>query len=135
MAGDMKRLLVPALLIVSAVWVPTGFTQTPSPSPTPDAPARPRRLRVSQGVAEGNLIRRTPISYPLEAKEKRIQGEVILKVLIDKVGTIASAEQVQGDPVLGKAALEGVTQWKYRPYFLNGEPVEVETTVKVRFHL
>lgn len=116
---------------------------TPSPSPaegqqpqpTPQPSPRPKRLRVSQGVAEGNLIHRAPISYPLEAKEKRIQGDVILKVLIDRGGTIASAEQVQGDPVLGKAALEGVTQWKYRPYLLNGEPVEVETTVKVSFHM
>ncbi len=131
----MKRSLLLALFIVSAVWVPTGFTQTPSPSPTPDSPQKLRRYRISQGVAEKNLIHQVPISYPLEAKEKRIQGVVILKVLIDRDGNIGSCEQVEGDPTLGKAAMKAVTEWKYRPYSIKGEPVEVETTVKVSFHM
>lgn len=60
---------------------------------------------------------------------------MLLKVLIGREGNIDFCEQVQGDPVLGKAAMKAVTQWKYRPYRLKGEPVEVETTVKVTFHL
>jgi TonB family protein len=137
MAGIMKRTLTLVLLLVSLVGVPLGLAQTTSPSPSPDSPpgAKPRRLRVSQGVAEANLIHKVEPQYPLEAKEKGIQGVVLLKVLIDRNGNIASCEQVEGDPVLGKASTEAVTQWKYRPYLLNGEPVDVETVIKVSFHM
>jgi TonB family protein len=135
MAGIMKRTLTLVLLVVSLVGVPLGLAQTASPSPSPDSTPKLTKLRVSQGVAQANLIHKVEPHYPLEAREKGIQGVVLLKVLIDRSGNIASCEQIEGDAVLGKASAEAVTQWKYRPYTIKGEPVEVETVVKISFHM
>jgi TonB family protein len=73
--------------------------------------------------------------YPLEAKERGIQGVVVLEAKIDREGRIRSCVQAAGDPILGKAAMKAVTQWKYRPYKYQGEPIEVETVIKIAFHL
>jgi TonB family protein len=100
----------------------------------PGADQGPRR-NVRSGVMEGNLIRRVDPSYPLEAKVRHIQGDVILSAVITKDGNIAELRVVKGDPILAKATLQAVKQWKYRPYTLEGEPVEVITTVTVRFHM
>ena len=71
--------------------------------------------------------------YPPEAKKKHIKGDVILRVSVDKNGNVASTSVVQGDPMLAGAAVDAVKQWKYKPYLLNGEPIEVETMVTVHF--
>jgi len=131
----MKLKLSLAALAFTSILAAALCGQNPSPTPGPDASPKPRRLRVSQGVATGNLIHKVEPQYPLEAKEKGIEGVVLLKVLINREGAIGSCEQVEGDSILGKAATEAVTQWKYRPYLLNGEPVEVETMVKISFNL
>jgi protein TonB len=60
---------------------------------------------------------------------------VVLHATIDTKGHISSIRPVQGDPILVKASIDAVKQWRYRPYIFNGEPVEVETTIKVQFHL
>src|SRR5207302_130322 len=67
--------------------------------------------------------------------EERIQGRVILKVMIDKEGNVSNLQLVSGHPMLAPAAIEAVRQWKYTPYELNGETVEVDTTVQVNFKL
>ena len=97
--------------------------------------AAPSRIRVSQGVTEGNLIRKVQPSYPPLAKTARIQGQVILHALISKAGNIENLEVVSGHPMLVQSALDAVRQWKYRPYVLNGEPVAVDTTITVNFNL
>jgi protein TonB len=97
--------------------------------------AAPQRVRVSQGVVEGNLIRRVEPVYPPIAKTARIQGTVILHAIISKTGNIENLQVVSGHPMLTAAALDAVRQWKYKPYMLNGEPVEVDTTVTVNFTL
>lgn len=97
--------------------------------------AAPQRVRVSQGVSQGLLIRKVQPNYPPLARQARIQGNVVLTAEISKDGSIENLRLVSGHPMLAPAAIEAVKQWKYKPYFLNGEPVEVETQVTVIFSL
>ena len=97
--------------------------------------ATPQRVRVSQGVSQGLLIRKVQPNYPPLARQARIQGQVVLQAQISKQGTIENLQLVSGHPMLAPAALEAVKQWRYKPYFLNGEPVEVETQITVIFSL
>jgi protein TonB len=73
--------------------------------------------------------------YPIIAQRARVQGTVEMKALICKQGTIENLQLVSGHPLLVPAAMEAVKQWRYRPYVLNGEPLEVETMVIVNFHM
>src|SRR5260221_574434 len=77
----------------------------------------------------------SPIVYPAMAVQTRTQGTVILHALISKDGSIESLQVVSGHPFLARAALDAVRQWRYRPYILNGQPIEVETQVTVNFTL
>ena len=97
--------------------------------------ATPTRVRVSSGVSSGLLIRKVSPTYPPLARQARIQGTVILQAQISKDGSIQNLQLISGHPMLAPAAIEAVKQWKYKPYLLNGEPVEVETTVQVNFTL
>ena len=100
--------------------------------PPPVAPARP--LRVSQW-AEGNLVYRVQPKYPPLAQAARIQGSVQMRAIISKTGTIENLTVLSGHAMLVTAAVEAVRQWRYRPYMLNGEPIEVETEITVNFLL
>jgi periplasmic protein TonB len=95
----------------------------------------PKVLRVSQGVSRGLLIRRVDPVYPLIAKQARIQGEVVLKAIISKDGTIENLQVESGHPLLTGAAVDAVKQWRFRPFLLNGEPIEIETVINVDFVL
>jgi periplasmic protein TonB len=97
--------------------------------------ATPQRVRVSSGVSQGLLIRRVSPTYPPLARQARIQGTVILQAQISKTGDIENLQLISGHPMLAPAAIEAVKQWKYKPYLLNGEPVEVDTQVQVNFTL
>jgi len=97
--------------------------------------ATPTRVRVSQGVTQGLLIRKVQPAYPPLARQARIQGTVLLAAEISKDGTIENLHLISGHPMLAPAAIEAVKQWKYKPYILNGEPVEVETQITVNFTL
>src|ERR1700733_8907403 len=97
--------------------------------------ATPQRVRVSQGVSAGLLVRRVNPTYPPLARQARIQGQVILRAVISKDGSIEGLTLVSGHPMLAPAAIDAVKQWKYKPYLLNGEPVEVDTEVLVNFTL
>jgi len=99
------------------------------------APAAPKRIRISQGVTEGRLIQKIEPKYPPVALSARIQGQVLLAAVISKTGEIQNLMLVSGHPMLVPAAIAAVKQWRYRPYLLNGEPVEVETTITVNFQL
>ena len=94
-----------------------------------------QRVRVSQGVTKGLLIYRVEPAYPPLAKQARIQGVVVMTALIDKGGNVQNLQVVSGHPLLAPAAIEAVKQWRYKPFLLNGQPVEVETTVTVNFHV
>ena len=101
-----------------------------TPPPKPSAPPP----RVSR-MMEGNLIYRPQPVYPSIARSARVQGTVILRAIISRDGTIENLQVISGPPMLVRAALDAVRQWRYRPYMLNGEPVEVETQVTVNFLL
>jgi periplasmic protein TonB len=96
-------------------------------------PAAP--VRVSSPVVAGLLIHRVVPVYPPIARATHMQGTVVLEAIISKRGTIENLHVVSGPPLLVQAALDAVSTWLYRPYLLNGEPVEVETTVNVNFTL
>ena len=97
--------------------------------------ATPQRVRVSQGVTQGLLLRKIQPAYPPLARQARIQGSVLLQAEISKEGTIQNLRLISGHPMLAPAAIEAVKQWRYKPYILNGEPVEVETQITVNFTL
>jgi len=98
--------------------------------------ATPTRVRVSQGVTAGMKVHDVTPQYPQMAKIARVQGPVVLAAVIGKDGAIQNLRVVStASPLLNQAALEAVKQWRYRPYILNGEPVEVDTTITVNFTL
>jgi protein TonB len=94
-----------------------------------------RRLRISSALAEKLKIQDVTPQYPQKARENSIQGDVLLAATIDTEGKITNLKVVSGHPILADAAVEAVKQWKYRPYLLNGEPVLVDTLIKVQFHI
>ena len=98
-------------------------------------PVVPQRVRISQGVTKGLLIRRVEPTYPTLARAARVQGEVVLSAVISVNGEIENLQLVSGHPMLVPAALTAVKQWRYKPYLLNGQPTEVETTITVIFTL
>jgi len=102
----------------------------PLPPPTPSV----HPPRVSR-VMEGNLIYRVQPQYPPLARQARIQGIVVLRAMISREGKIENLQVITGHPLLVKSAMDAVLQWRYRPYYLNNEPVEVETQVTVNFTL
>ena len=101
-----------------------------------DANGLPNKVRVSQGVLEGLKTRDETPHYPVFAKLAHITGDVVMHATIDTSGSIAGLciQQPAGGG-LDEAAIQAVKQWKYRPYMLQGKPVEVETLVTVRFHM
>jgi protein TonB len=94
-----------------------------------------KRIRVSQGVSQGMVIRKIDPVYPKLALAARVTGVVLLKAVIDRQGAITEVQVISGHPILVPAAIEAVKQWRYRPYSLNGEPVEVETNITVTFQI
>ena len=107
-----------------------GTNPLPLLSPPPTA----RQVRVSH-MMEGNLIHQVQPAYPPLARLARIQGTVVLRAIISREGKIENLEVLSGHPMLAPAAIEAVRQWRYRPYLLNDQPVEVETQVSVNFTL
>ena len=101
------------------------------------APRQPERgpVKLSAGVVAAQLISRVEPRYPPLAIETRQSGTVVLHAIISREGRIESLEVVSGSPFFAQAALDAVRQWRYRPTLLDGEPVEVETTITVEFRL
>ncbi len=97
--------------------------------------AVPKSVKISGGVAEGRLVFHPTPSYPVIAKASHTEGTVVLAATIDHEGKIANLRVVSGPAMLQEAALQAVSQWRYRPYMLNNQPVDVETTVNVVFSL
>jgi periplasmic protein TonB len=109
-------------------------TSTVAAAPTLTKPTQ-QRVRVSQGVSRGLLLDRVEPTYPPVARAAHIQGVVVLAAIIGKDGNIQNLQVVSGHPLLAPAAIEAVKQWRYKPFLLNGQPLEVETTVNVVFQL
>jgi TonB family protein len=104
------------------------------PPPPPDGQQTPQPIHVGS-VLTTNLIRRVPPVYPQEAKAAHIKGTVRFTATIGKDGRILDLQVVSGHPLLAKSALAAVRQWEYKPTLLNGQPVEIITTIDVNFNL
>jgi len=91
------------------------------------------RVKVSAGNMQQNLVSRPDPVYPPIAKAAHVQGAVVLKAVISKTGTVEDLQVVSGPEMLQKSAIDAVNRWTYKPYLLNGDPVEVETTITANF--
>jgi protein TonB len=104
-------------------------------APPPPKPKLNGPLRVGGNVQAARIINRVQPVYPPLARQTRISGTVRLHAIIGKDGTIQSLEVMNGHPLLQQAALDAVRQWRYQPTLLNGDPVDVDTTIDVIFSL
>lgn len=133
-APDTEQPLAP-----SVIGVPTGtdskalaaIGSTPVSVPKPSN----QLLKISQGVSEGLVIKRVPPRYPSQALQLHKEGSVQLQATVTKQGDISNIKVLSGDPMLARAAEDAVRQWKYKPYYLNGEPVDIQTQITVNFKL
>lgn len=117
----------------SATDLPLPISGAHPVMPTAAAPAKPA-FRTSS-MLQGSLIRRVEPAYPPLARSARIQGPVVLEAIISKDGTMQGLRLITGHPLLVPAAIQAVSQWRYKPYILNGEAIEVETQITVNFIL
>jgi protein TonB len=108
----------------------------PPPPPPPPPPPKPTApIKVGGNVQEAKVIARPNPIYPPLARQARIQGNVVLHAIIDKDGKVSELQVISGHPLLVQSALEAVKNWRYQPTLLNGEAVEVDTTITVNFVL
>jgi protein TonB len=101
----------------------------------PVAAASTKPLPISQGVSAGNLLAPIRPEYPHFALITRTEGTVVIDAIISPRGNIESARVLSGPPMLQQAALAAVRQARYRPFLLNGEPTEVQTTITINFRM
>jgi len=111
-----------------------GSGEGPMPVAAPAPKPAGHTFRTSS-ILEGSILRRVQPLYPPLARNARIQGSVVLAAVISKSGAIENLRVLSGHPMLVPAAIDAVSQWRYRPYILNNEPVEVETQITVNFTL
>jgi protein TonB len=104
-------------------------------APPPPPPKAPARIKLGGQVQAAKIVAQPQPLYPALARQARIQGNVVLHAIIDKDGRVGQLEVVSGHPLLVQAALDAVKQWRYQPTQLNGDPVEVDTTITVSFVL
>jgi periplasmic protein TonB len=107
------------------------------PAPPVVVQPKPKQgpVRISAGVAAGRLLAPIRPTYPAIARAARVQGTVVVEAIISRTGTIESLHVVSGPVMLQNAALEAIREARYRPYLLNGEPTEVQTTITVNFRM
>jgi periplasmic protein TonB len=113
-----------------------SFGTQPPPElkpPTPEKPNRP--VKVSQGVMAASVIRQIQPTYTPIERTMRLSGEVLLHAIIGKDGSVRELQVISGNPILAQTAIAAVRQWRYRPTLLNGEAVDVDTIVSVKFIL
>jgi TonB family protein len=138
--GKLRRVFV--IFIAFGAWSRLAAQQSQDQASPPAAqsetaqpPALPTRVRVSQGVSTGLIVKKVQPKYPEKARQNWIQGTVVLHAVISKEGDIVDLSSVSGDSLLVKSAMKAVKQWKYKPYLLQGNPVEVDTEIQVNFTL
>ena len=118
--------LLRGLVVVAAAAVLAGGVSAQEPE---------KRLRISSDLQQAKLVSNPMPVYPVLARRGRVEGTVRLTATISKDGSVEKVETVSGHAILEQAAVEAVRRWKYRPTVLNGEPVEVVTTIDVVFKL
>ena len=131
--------LLPALLLLSLMTAPLARTQPRlgnlfgAKLDEPKTP--PLHVQVSSAEMGKLLVKKVPPEYPEKARSQMIQGTVLLRAIVSKEGNVVDVSVISGDPDLSKAALKAAKKWKYHPYLVGGEPVEVETTIQMNFRL
>src|SRR5437773_1030567 len=120
--------ILQVVIIIVMILIPMVFTEA-----VPKVAVS--RVRVSAGVTQGMLVRKVTPTYPPLARTARVQGTVLLAAIIGKDGTVQNLHVISGHPLLTQAAIDAVKQWRYKPYILNGEPVEVDTQMTVNCSL
>jgi TonB family protein len=125
---------VDTIITVHYTLPPESATKEAEPGAAAVAPPQ-RPVRVSSGVAAGMAISQAAPVYPEEAKAERVQGVVVLHAVISKGGEVENLQVISGPKELVASAIDAVRQWRYKPYLLNGEPTEVETTINVNYTL
>lgn len=138
--GDSTPATPPAMDLSFETGDGSVFGALPLPSNTPPPPIviRPKPsgpLRVSSGIAKGHILAPIQPVYPAIAKNARIQGTVVIEAIISRQGLIEQAHVISGQPILAQAALKALPQARYRPFTLNGDSVDVETTINFNFVL
>jgi TonB family protein len=126
--------LTPVILKMVTI-VREGQPLPPSPGEAPHPGALPKFVNISGGVAMGMLVSRTLPVYPIDAKNAGVSGTVVLAATIDTDGMVKELHVASGPDLLQQAALDAVREWRFRPYLLNGQPVEVHTQINVVFFL
>jgi periplasmic protein TonB len=137
-AGDPPPLLPVGSGMGGPNGLPAGIGIGDSNGPAVSVRPEPKpagRLRISSGVSEGMLLAPIRPMYPTIAKAAGVQGTVVVEAIISRTGTIESLHVVSGPMMLQNAALEAIREARYRPYLLNGEPTEVQTTITVNFRM
>ena len=128
-----KLQIAPPTVLVPSV-TPSGPALPSLAEASPALPTlTPSSLRISQGVSQGLLLKKVPPVYPVMALRIHKQGAVELLATISKQGTITAVKVLSGEAIFAKPAADAVKQWKYRPYLLNGEPVEIQTQITINF--
>ncbi len=117
--GKIKTVLI---LLASCTVV---LAQDRSDNASQPKSARPQMIRVSAGVLHGLVDHAEPPKYPEEALKSQIQGDVILKVVVDESGRVALTTPVEGDPLLTAASVDALREFRFRPYLLNGMPLKI----------
>jgi periplasmic protein TonB len=107
----------------------SGLVEMPASTPQ----AAPHTLRISQGVSQGLLVKKVAPVYPQRALSMRIQGAVELLATISPDGNVKDVKLLSGDTMLARAAMDAVKQWKYKPYYLDDKPLEIQTQITVNF--
>jgi len=125
----------PAGIIDGVIGAPSRSAPVPPPPSVPPVLQAHHPVRVGGEVQQANLISQVKPQYPIAAKQAGIQGAVVLEAVISQGGTIVDVRMISGHPLLIRAAMEAVKQWRYKPTLLNREPVEVLTTITVNFSL
>jgi protein TonB len=92
-------------------------------------------VKVSKTVSQGLLVKRIQPTYPAQAKQHGLEGQVELQASITKEGNVSKLTVLAGNTTLAEAAIDAVRQWKYKPYLLNGRPTDIETQITVNFKL
>jgi protein TonB len=113
---------------------PVGTDAVAPPAPAAAATKAPAgSVNVSESAAEGLLIKKVDPNYPDQARDQKLDGLVQLRVNINKAGDVTNVKALHGSTLLVDAATVAVKQWKYKPYFVNGAPSEIETSVTLHF--
>lgn len=136
-SSDPSPAVVTGLGLPADPGMPGGLPLGPAKSPAVimQKPAAKSPVPISSGVAAGQLLSPIRPIYPVIAKQARIQGTVIIEATISRQGAIDNLHVVDGPPLLRQAAVDAVANARYRPFLLNGEPVEVQTSIRVIFSL